>query len=111
VPPSDWRLRVEDMLDAMTKIDRYISDLDFERFGADPKTIDAVVRNLEIMGEAARHLLAGQDALPAEIPWTEIASLRNVLVHEYFGVDIAIIWHTVTRDLPPLRVPLQRLIQ
>ena len=90
MPPRDWRLRVEDILDAAARIDTYIAGLTFEQFQADRKTVDAVVRNLEVIGEAATHLIAGQDDLPGDIPWADIAGMRNVLIHGYFGVDLAL---------------------
>jgi len=110
LPPRDWRLRVEDILDAIARIEQYVNGLTIEQFRADQKTIDAVVRNLEVIGEAARHLSADHAALPAEIPWTDIAGMRSILIHEYFGVDLNIVWQTVTYDLPELRGRLQRMV-
>jgi len=64
LPPREWRLRVHDILEAIARIGRYIEGLTFEQFQADQKTVDAVVRNLEIIGEAVRHLSADQENLP-----------------------------------------------
>jgi uncharacterized protein with HEPN domain len=102
-------LRVEDILGAIGKIERYTDGLTFERFQADEKTIDAVVRNLEVIGEAVRHLMTSSDELPVAIPWADIAGMRNILVHEYFGVDLQIVWQTVSSDLPTLKRELQAL--
>ena len=110
MPPRDWRLRVEDILDAIARIEQYVDGLSFEQFRADQKTVDAVVRNLEVIGEAVRHLSADREGLPAEIPWTDIAGMRSILIHEYFGVDLNIVWQTVTHDLPELRSQLQRIV-
>ena len=109
MPPRDWRLRVDDILDAITRIETYVTGLSFEQFQADQKTVDAVVRNLEVIGEAVRHLTTERADLPADIPWADIAGMRSVLIHGYFGVDLSIIWHTVTHDLPPLKRGLHRL--
>lgn len=109
MPPRDWRLRVEDILDAIARIERYVAGINSEQFKADQKTVDAVVRNLEIIGEAVRHLAAEEQNLPAAVPWTDIAGMRNILIHEYFGVDLNIIWQTVTVDLPALRAELERV--
>lgn len=109
MPRREWRLRVEDILDAIARIERYIEGLSFEQFQADQKTVDAVVRNLEIIGEAVRHLAASHEDLPGDIPWRDVAGMRDILVHEYFGVDVSILWRTVTDDLPALRVALQEL--
>ena len=110
MPPRDWQLRVEDILDAATTIETYIADLTFEQFKTDRKTVDAVVRNLEVIGEAAKHLIAVQDDLPGDIPWADIAGMRNILIHEYFGVDLGIVWQTATGDVPLLRAKLQPLL-
>ena len=109
MPPRDRRLRIEDILDAIDRIERYVANLTFEQFRDDQKTVDAVVRNLEIIGEAVRHLCADDTDLPADVSWTDIAGMRNILIHEYFGVDLQIIWHTIESDLPALRRELQRL--
>ncbi len=111
MPPRTWRLRVEDILDAASSIDAYTSGLDFDGFQSDRKTVDAVVRNLEVIGEAARHLAALQRELPPDIPWADISGMRNILIHEYFGVDLGIVWHTVTVDLPLLRAKLLPLLE
>ena len=110
MPPRDWRLRVEDILDAIARIEQYVNGLSIEQFRADQKTVDAVVRNLEVIGEAVRHLSADHKGLPAEIPWTDIAGMRSILIHEYFGVDLNIVWQTVTHDLPELRSQLRRMV-
>lgn len=110
MPPREWRLRVEDILDAIAKIDRYVEGLTFEQFQSDEKTLDAVVRNLEVIGEAVLHLAAATDELPESIPWADIAGMRNILIHEYFGVDLLIIWQTISADLPTLRLELQQLL-
>jgi uncharacterized protein with HEPN domain len=70
-----------------------------------------VVRNLEVIGEAARHLSALQHELPRDIPWADVSGMRNILIHEYFGVDLGIVWHTITVDLPPLRSKLLPLLK
>lgn len=75
------------------------------------KTIDAAVRNLEVIGEAVRYLSVNSEPLASTIPWADIAGMRNILIHEYFGVDSQIIWQTISSDLPILRVELQRLLR
>ena len=107
MPPRDWRLRIEDILESTSRIETYIAGFTFEQFEADRKTIDAVVRNLEVIGEAARHLLAIRQGLPDDISWSDVAGMRNILTHEYFGVDLGIVWQTATADLP---LPRERLL-
>ena len=110
MPPRDWRLRVEDILDAAANIQTYIAGLTFDQFQTDRKTVDAVVRNLEVIGEAARHLVALRQDLPGDIPWSDVAGMRNILTHEYFGVDLGIVWQTITGDLPMLRSRLRAML-
>jgi uncharacterized protein with HEPN domain len=75
---------------------------------SDVRTQDAVVRRLEIIGEAARRLSEkGRDSLP-ELPWHAMVSMRNMMIHEYDGVDYALVWETVKNDLPPLVVLLDK---
>lgn len=103
--PNDWRIRMEDILEATDRISRYIRGMSFGAFSQDTKTVDAVIRNLEVIGEAARHIPPDFEARHPEIPWSRMRGMRNVLAHEYFGVDLSILWQTVTQNLPPL-VPL-----
>jgi uncharacterized protein with HEPN domain len=109
LPPREWRLRVDDVVEAIARIERYVEGLTFEQFQADQKTVDAVIRNLEVIGEAVGHLSAHRDSLSNEIPWADIAGMRNVLIHAYFGVDLTIVWQTIVEDLPVLRVELHKL--
>jgi uncharacterized protein with HEPN domain len=102
MPPRDWRLRIEDILEAIAKIRAYVQDMTFEDFEQDSKTMDAVVRNLTIIGEASRHVpIQIQERYP-NVPWREMQGMRNVVVHEYHGVSPYIIWRTATYNLPPL---------
>lgn len=111
MPRRDDRLRVEDMLDAIRWIGAHSAGLSADEFCRDRKTLDAVVRNLQIIGEAAAHLSDDVLALRPAVPWADMRSMRNVLVHEYFGVDAAIVWETVIRDLPVLRQELEELLK
>jgi uncharacterized protein with HEPN domain len=83
----------------------------FEDFRGDRKTVDAVVRNLEVLGEAARHVPTAERERLSEVPWCDIAGMRDVLIHEYFGADVSIIWATIQNDLPTLRPSLERLLE
>jgi len=85
--------------------------MDHKAFSSDLKTQDAVVRNLEIIGEAARHLPAEiTDRVPA-IEWPKIMGLRNILTHEYFGINLAIIWDIVQHKLDPLDEACRKLLK
>ncbi len=102
--PSD--LLIEDILAAIGKVEHYTHGLSKLEFLSDDKTVDAVVRNLEIIGEAASRLPTEFKEATSQIPWVEIVGLRHRIVHEYFGVDDEIVWHIVQNDLPNLRVEL-----
>lgn len=111
MPPRSWRLRVEDILTAIGRIQSYTSDMTFESFCADDKTVDAVARNIEIVGEASRHIPTDvQNRYPA-LPWTDMRGLRNIAAHEYFQLDLSILWDTVQKDLPPLLPLLKEILE
>lgn len=103
------RLLVADILEAMDKIERYVAGMSFEEFVADDKTVDAVVRNFEIIGEAARQMPAEFKATGSQIPWRDMADFRNVLIHEYFGVDLRTLWQIIELNLGELKQQLQDL--
>jgi len=109
MPKRDSDLLIEDILTAIRKIERYTSGMDQAVFREDEKTIDAVVRNLEIVGEAARQLPEDFLGRYPEVPWRQITGLRNRIVHEYFGLDLELIWQVVLHDLPPLKAQLEGL--
>jgi uncharacterized protein with HEPN domain len=98
----DSAILLEDIMVAIQKIRRYTSQMDHAAFLADDLVIDGVARNLEIIGEATRQLPDEFKHLHTQIPWTEIAGLRNRIVHDYFGLDLEIIWEIVQHDLPEL---------
>jgi len=109
MPKRDPDLLVEDMLGAIRKIGRFTVGMDEETFRQDERTVDAVVRNLEILGEATKQLPEDFVARYPDVPWQQIAGLRNRIVHDYFGLDLEIIWQVIRHDLPPLQAHLEDL--
>ena len=107
MPRRTWVERVEDIVSAIERIGEYTEALDFAAFAQDHKTIDAVVRNLEVIGEASHHVPEEIRQQSAEIPWREMRAMRNLISHAYFTVDVAVVWKTVRDDLPGL-LPLFR---
>jgi uncharacterized protein with HEPN domain len=103
-------LLIQDMLEAIEKIERFISGFSIEGFLEDDRTIDAVVRNLEIMGEAAGRLPEPYRNSHLQIEWPKIIGLRNRIVHAYFGMDLQIIWSILQNDLHPFKEQLEKLL-
>lgn len=101
---------LRDMLESAVKATEFVSGMNFDDFRKDEKTIYAVVRALEIIGEAAKKIpkVLG-DSYP-EIPWREIAGTRDKLIHEYFGVNLLVVWRTVQDDLPILIRQLNKIL-
>lgn len=108
---KDWRVRVDDMLESISRCLTYVEGLDEAAFSRDEKTVDAVARNLEIIGEAAARMPEPQRAHHSRVPWESLAEMRHILIHEYHSVDPAILWRTVTGDLPPLAVMLRAMLE
>lgn len=106
----DYSDYLADILDAVDKADEFTSGMSREQFLGDQRTIFAVVRALEIIGEAAKRVPAEARRRCPEIPWSEVAGIRDKLIHEYFGVDLEVVWKTVQEDLPMLRSSVQRLL-
>jgi uncharacterized protein with HEPN domain len=98
------------MHDCIIKILSYTEGYDYNRFSEDDKTIDAVVRNVEIIGEATKHLSDEIKKMDSQIPWKAIAGMRDKLVHDYFGVDKRFVWNTVKDDIPFLQGKINFLL-
>lgn len=107
----DPRLYLDDILDAIGNIREYTAGMDFDLFQQDRKTQDAVVRNLEIIGEAAGRLSRSYRAVASEIDWRKIIGLRNILIHEYFGISKPIIWDVVQNKIEPLERSCRKLLE
>jgi len=82
-----------------------------KKFEDDEKTIDSVLRNLEIIGEASKHVPREIKKRYSDLPWMEMYTMRNIVIHEYHGVNLKIIWQTITEDLPPLIPRLKEILE
>jgi len=105
----DNRFRLQDILDAIDRIGSYVEGITYEDFLADRKTQDAVTRNVEIIGEAARSLSEQFKQEHSSIPWQDIVDMRNVIVHHYFGILPDVVWDVIENELPTLRSQLAKL--
>lgn len=111
MPVRDWRFRIQDILECMDRIAEYTAGMSYEDFLDNRLVIDAVVRNLEVVGEAARHIPDEVQTRFPDIPWVEMKGMRNILIHEYFGVSLEIVWKTVRDNLPPVESKLKEVLK
>jgi len=107
----EYRLYLSDILEAQTRIQEYTEKMTYEEFAQSKITIDAVIRNLEVIGEAARKLPPEIKKKSHEIEWRKIIAMRNVLTHEYFGVNTRIVWDVVQNKIEWLGRFCQRLLE
>jgi uncharacterized protein with HEPN domain len=98
----DAALYLADIAESCRLILDYTRDLTAPQFRTDRKTIDAVARNLEVIGEAVKHLPPSAKDRRADVDWRKIAGLRDILIHTYFGIDLDIVWDVVVNKIPPL---------
>jgi len=101
---------LEDILEAIEKAEQFISGMSFQEFTEDDKTVYAVVRALEIVGEAAKKIPDDVRERHADLPWREMSGMRDKLIHDYFGVDEEVVWKTVQEDLQSVRGQIERMI-
>ena len=111
MPRRSWELRISDIIEAIESALGYSAGMKVEQFVADRKTIDAVVRNFIIIGEAASNLPTDFIEKHPDLPWREMRDMRNIVIHEYFGVDNLIVWETLQKNLPPLLPLLRNLLK
>jgi uncharacterized protein with HEPN domain len=109
--PEDWRNYLNDIQVSISRIFSYTEEFDFDEFANDQKTIDAVVKNFEIIGEATTALTLEFRSEHNDIPWRSMINMRNRLVHSYLDIDIEVVWKTISEDLPQLESYIQRLIE
>lgn len=107
----DTALFILDILDSLEKIKDYTLGITFDDFAHNNEKIDAVVRNLEIIGEAARNISIDIKNKYPDIPWEKMVTMRNKVLHEYFGVDEEILWQTINKDLPLLKEQIKAFSQ
>lgn len=107
----EFILYLEDMLQSMERINEYLGDLDFRKFKINYLVVDAIIRNFEIIGEASKNIPNDIQKKYPKIPWRKMVGLRNLIAHEYFGIDYEMIWEIAKNNLPQNRNDLKIMIE
>jgi len=107
---KDDAVFLKHILDSINQIEEYIEGLGFEDFVTSKLVQDGVVRQLEIIGEATKHLSPELREKYPKTPWEDIAGMRDKLIHHYFGVDLEVVWDTVEKDLPALKKHVKKIL-
>ena len=107
----DYLVYLDDIILSSSKILKYTKGLTFEKFVRRGQTIDAVIRNIEILGEAVLHLPAKVKITSKNVPWAKIVATRNKVIHEYFGVDLELIWDVVKKHIPKLKMEAEIILK
>ena len=108
---KDPKVFLYHILESITEIERYTGDVSEDEFSKSTKIQDAVVRRLEIIGEAAKKIPNDIKKQYSDIPWRKITGSRDVLIHDYFNVDLESVWDTVTKDIPKLKRDVKRILR
>jgi uncharacterized protein with HEPN domain len=102
---------LKDIQESINKIEMYTHGIDYDSFCFNEMMFDAVIRNLEVMGEAARNAPDEIKTKYPDIPWRQMIGLRNILIHEYFGIDNTIVWQIIKTNLPEIKPIIMKAIQ
>ncbi|MDI6810796.1 MAG: DUF86 domain-containing protein [archaeon] len=107
----DFKDYIQDILSSLEEVEDFTEGLDFEDFLRDRKTINAVIRSLEIIGEAAKKIPEDLRNGHPEMPWKRMTGMRDKLIHEYHGVDLEIVWTVIKEELPPLKPLIEKVLK
>jgi len=108
---KDYRDYVEDILTAINEIDDFVKGVTFEDFRKDKKTTNAVIRSMEVIGEAAKNIPKTLREKYKSVPWTKMAGMRNKLIHEYASVDLEIVWQAIKEDFPSVKQLIAEILK
>jgi len=111
MPERNHLIFLQDMIESIAKIQKYTEGMDYEAFSRSDLVTDAVVRNFEIIGEASNHMPEEVRSKYPDIPWSKMKGMRNLVIHEYFGVDYSIIWKTIESALPSLKEKIEKVVE
>lgn len=101
---------IEDIAGAIDKIEKYTKDMDYERFSENEMIIDAVVRNFEVIGEAMNNIPNEIKEKYPDVEWSDAVGFRNVLIHNYFGLDTEAVWDTINENIPELKKHIKQIL-
>ncbi len=107
----DYRLFIEDILECIDKIEEFVGNLDFDGFVRDDKTASAVIRKFEIIGEASKNIPKRIREKYKELPWNEMAKMRDKITHDYFGINYKIVWNVIEERLPEIKPLIRRILE
>jgi uncharacterized protein with HEPN domain len=107
----DYRDYLHDILDAINDIESFVDDLSYDQFIKDRKTLNAVVRSIEIIGEASKNIPEPIKQKYKELPWKQMAGMRDKLIHAYFGVDTETLWKAAKNNIPTLKAAIQKMLK
>ena len=107
----DSLVYIQDILDSIEKVEKYAFGLTFEEFKKNNMVIDAIIRNFEIIGEAVKHIPNTIKGRYPDIEWKEAAGFRDVLVHEYFGVEVEALWDTIKKNIPFFKKKIAKILK
>jgi len=110
MPSRDWHLRFQDILQAAQDIADFAADLSFDEFQENKMLVQSVLYNFMIIGEASANIPSEIKELYPTIPWRIMTDMRNIIAHEYFQVNLAIVWQTIHRSLPPVIAQLKKIL-
>jgi len=109
--PKDSKLYIDDILEAIEKVERYTKNLSYQQFSKSDIITDAVIRNLAIIGEAVKNIPPELRKKYPEIEWKKIAGLRDILIHQYSGINLEIIWDILVNKLSPLKEAAKEIMK
>lgn len=111
MPSREFTDRIQDILTEVIEIEQFVEDMTFTQFCEDRRTLKAVLYGLAVIGEATANILPQVQTSYPQVPWIDIRGMRNVVIHEYFQLDLEIIWETIQTDFPLFKLTLEEILR